>query len=698
MRTRFIIYAFFSAISITILGQNATISGSVADASDGTPLPGAHVVLENNRQVVISDFKGNFIIRNLKAGKYTINVSYVGYAPQVANIELEAAEARSLTFELEEAALLAEEAVVTATGVEIARKNVAPSITVVGRQDLDDSKESAVLNVLNEQVPGLFVSERGVTGYGVADGAAGNIKIRGVGGNPNTGVLVLIDGSPQYMGLFGHPLPDAYVASDAERVEVIRGPASLMHGSNAMAGAINIITRKMKTDGFGANARLSYGSYNTYKAMGNAGFKKKAFEVFGSINHDYTDGHRENSSFRITNGYLKASVNAGKHIKLTVDGSIADFNTADPGPATNPDSSYLTQEHWVDIRRNMFSLSVDNSFTRAEGAVKLFYNSGEHRLYDGFHSQDHNYGLLLYQTFIPVEGSSISAGFDLKNYGGMAENEDAMMGQGIVFTDTSLYEMGGYLLYRQQLLKKIIITAGLRLHYQSISGNEWIPQFGLNYLINQNNTVKFTASKGFRNPTIRELFMWQPANFDLKPERMWNYEMGYITMIPSANLKLEAGIYYQQGSNLIQISGVYPAVKYENTGEFTHYGFEFAGSWDPLSFLSLNANYSYLHMDNPIIGAPEQQLYLAALLHWNKVAFKASGMYVHDLYTSIRPEAIQRYFILNARVSYQVLAFMNIWVSGDNLLDTEYEINYDYPMPGITVFAGIDIKISPKKK
>jgi len=95
MRTRFIIYAFFSAISITILGQNASISGSVADASDGTPLPGAHVVLENSRQVVISDFKGNFIIRNLKAGKYTINVSYVGYAPRVANIELEAPKKQS---------------------------------------------------------------------------------------------------------------------------------------------------------------------------------------------------------------------------------------------------------------------------------------------------------------------------------------------------------------------------------------------------------------------------------------------------------------------------------------------------------------------------------------------------------------------------------------------------------------------------
>ena len=76
-----------------------------------------------------------------------------------------------------------------------------------------------------------------------ASGAAGGISIRGIGGSPNTQMLVLIDGHPQFMGLMGHPLPDAYVASDVERVEVVRGPASILYGTNAMGGVINIITR-----------------------------------------------------------------------------------------------------------------------------------------------------------------------------------------------------------------------------------------------------------------------------------------------------------------------------------------------------------------------------------------------------------------------------------------------------------------------
>ena len=160
------------------------------------------------------------------------------------------------------------------------------------------------------------MTERGVTGFGVADGAAGQISIRGVGGSPTTGVLMLIDGHPQFMGIMGHPLPDSYVASDAERVEVIRGPASILYGSNAMGGVINIITKKQAVDGARGNARLSYGSFNTQKYMVSGGYKKNKFSVFASGNHDRTDGHRENSDFKIKNGYVKLGYDLSSRISI----------------------------------------------------------------------------------------------------------------------------------------------------------------------------------------------------------------------------------------------------------------------------------------------------------------------------------------------------------------------------------------------
>ena len=112
--------------------------------------------------------------------------------------------------------------VVSANRIEVNRSSVPLTISIVDRERIESSSESALLPVLSEQVPGLFVTEKGITGFGVSTGAAGTINIRGVGGGNK--VLVLFDGQPQWAGLFGHSLPDTYVTSDVEKVEVIRGP------------------------------------------------------------------------------------------------------------------------------------------------------------------------------------------------------------------------------------------------------------------------------------------------------------------------------------------------------------------------------------------------------------------------------------------------------------------------------------------
>ena len=137
-----------------------------------------------------------------------------------------------------------EEVVVTGSKVEVSRKNLPVTVTVVTRKELEESAESALLPALSEQIPGLFITERGITGFGVSSGSAGQINLRGLGGNPTTQVLILIDGHPQFMGLMGHPIPDSYVSGDVQKVEVVKGPASILYGSNAMGGAINLITRR----------------------------------------------------------------------------------------------------------------------------------------------------------------------------------------------------------------------------------------------------------------------------------------------------------------------------------------------------------------------------------------------------------------------------------------------------------------------
>ena len=135
------------------------------------------------------------------------------------------------------------EVVVTGTRVPVPRDVIPVPITVVHRGTIERDESTALLPVLMQQVPGLFVTSRGVAGYGVSSGSAGGINMRGFSGGSGQ-VLILIDGHPQYAPVYGHHVADAYIASDAERVEVSHGAASILYGSNAMGGAINIITRR----------------------------------------------------------------------------------------------------------------------------------------------------------------------------------------------------------------------------------------------------------------------------------------------------------------------------------------------------------------------------------------------------------------------------------------------------------------------
>ena len=94
-----------------------------------------------------------------------------------------------------------EEVVITANKVQVDRENVPLSITLITENEIESSGEFSLLPLISEEVPGVFITQRGITGFGVSTGAAGGISIRGVGGSPNTQILMLINGQPQYMGL-----------------------------------------------------------------------------------------------------------------------------------------------------------------------------------------------------------------------------------------------------------------------------------------------------------------------------------------------------------------------------------------------------------------------------------------------------------------------------------------------------------------
>jgi outer membrane cobalamin receptor len=576
-----------------------------------------------------------------------------------------------------------DEVVVTGTTVKVNKRNVPMAVTVVNSKQIQEGVETALLPLLNGRVPGLFITERGIMGFGVSTGAAGQISIRGIGGSPTTEVLMLIDGHPQFMGIFGHPLPDSYVASDVEKVEVIRGPASILYGSNAMGGVINIITKKQTEDGIHGNAHFMYGSYNTQKYMASGGYKNKNLSLFASINHDQTDGHRANSDFSITNGYMKLGYEVNRNIDISADFSLAHFNAGDPGP----DTLNAVPGNKLDITRGYWSVTLNNNYEKYSGTAKLFYNFGVHKISDGFHSDDENYGINIYETVRPLKGNTITFGADYLVYGGKAENET----YGTFITDTSVYDAGVYGFMQQTLFKGLTLNAGLRLQNHKTYGSEWIPAGGFAWKLGKNTTWKSSVGKGFRSPTLRELFVWN-HNINLNPETIMNYETGVAHSFREKNVKIELTGFIINGKNFII---TVPMQGLQNAGKVSNKGIEFSANADLSENFALSLTYSFTHMKYPVYATPRHNLFASCDYQWKKLRAMLSIQHINHLDTdpSADSESFESYTLLNAKTSYQIFRFAELFLSAENILDQEYTNNIYYSMPGITLFAGIKLKI-----
>lgn len=597
--------------------------------------------------------------------------------------------------------------VVSANKIQVNRNSVPLSISVIDREEIEASSESALLPVLSQRVPGLFVTQKGITGFGVNDGSAGTVNIRGVGqGNK---VLMLFDGQPQWAGIFGHALPDTYVASDVERVEVIRGPGSLMYGSNAMGGVVNIITRHHKQEGRRTQARIMYGSYNTQKYMVNNGYNIGNFSSFISLNHDRTDGHRPNSKFHITNGFANLGYKINEHYRVTGDLSLAKFKTQNPGEIDAPVLDYL-----VDVLRGTTSFALENHHEKTSGALRVFYNWGNHEVNDGykpggtprsylFRSDDHNTGVLLYQSFRLVEGNTFTAGIDYKNWGGHAWN-DSINGKKGELIDKSVNEVAGYVIMQQDLFDMLSINAGVRYEHNSVFGGEWVPQAGLTVRPFEGNVIRASFSKGFRSPNIREMYMWGAANDELKPENMLNYEVAVGQSFLDGRLYGEVTAFFIDGKNMIESVSVVPGQTYpmknRNVGTFTNKGIELEGRYQILGNLSMDMNYSYLHTSKPLLAAPAHKLNVGATYSPGRFTFNANVQSVYDLYVRLEnpankiSEVKENYTVLNARAAYRFGSRdkgLNLFVKGENLTATRYTINYGFPMPKAVFMGGIDV-------
>lgn len=595
------------------------------------------------------------------------------------------------------------EVVVTGTRSETDVRHLPMTVSVVGRPQLEASQQTSVLPVLNSQVPGFFSTSRGVMGYGVATGASGQMSLRGIGGPaqaglPTTGLLVLIDGHPQYMGLMGHPIADAYQTMMAERVEVLRGPASVLYGSNAMGGVINIVTRKMQEDGIRTNINIGAGSYGSIQTEATNRIRKGRFSSTVTASYNRTDGHRADMAFEQYGGYAKLGYDFTDNWKVWGDVNVTRFNATNPGSVMKP---YIDNDQR--ITRGMTSFALENYYEKTSGALSFFYNWGDHWINDGyqpggeplqyrFNSNDQMLGVSWYQSVQLFQGNRLTVGADYFHFGGEAWNQ-FFDGHRETSANKSLNEVAGYVDFRQDIAAWLTLDAGARVDYHSQTGTEFIPQVGLAFHLPENAEIKAMASKGFRNPTIREMYMFPPQNPDLKPEKLWNYELSFSQRLMDNRLSYGLNVFYINGENLIirlpnpngsgmlnQNSG-----EIENWGAEANVGYQFNPVW------SVMANYSWLHMENPVLASPEHKLYGGVNFRKGRWSASTGIQYVKGLYTDLDAATKENFVLWDMQGSFKATNYLSFYVCGENLLAQRYEINAGYPMPKATFMGGVNI-------
>ena len=600
------------------------------------------------------------------------------------------------------------EVVVTGSNQATSHNLLPYTVSIVNSRQLEATGKTQLLSALSGEVPSLFVSQRNIFGFGVSNGGSGGIKIRGVGGSPTNAILMMVDGQPQFAGLYSHPVADFYETEYVDHVEVLRGPGSVLYGSNAMGGVINVITKQARQDGVHTTLSTQYGSYNTWQSSITNMVRKGKFSSLVSLGYDRTDGLQDHFDFKQSSLYAKLGYDVAKNWSLSADYSLMNFIGNDPiyAKLRNVESNDIYHQN---VTRGEASVTLSNqhAVSATDGAVRIYYSYGNHYIDDPnhFHSLDDRFGILAYQNFSPWKMATATVGFDFNTYtgkipmsGGHAYGDGSRPAQMQTIDRKSITEYSPYITLQQALFKGILtLNGGLRMANSDRFGSHWLPQVGFAVHPGDDWTLKASLAKGYRNPSFREMYLYAVANPDLAPESMMNYEVSMAKHF-SRYLSMDITAYFAEGSNMIQTASVSTADggttnRNMNTGSFINKGIEVSAQSHPIDVLSLRASYSFMHTSlSNLTAAPKNQYFLGIgwqALKWLSVDAELKG--VGGLYVADNVER-QDYALLGLRLTYKPVKFLDIFAHFDNIANAKYQINYGYGMPGFTAMGGVKVR------
>jgi outer membrane cobalamin receptor len=337
-----------TVISLGSLTRAATIEGTVFDPS-GQAVPGARVSLTRSLVVIgerETDSRGAYKFEGLQEGIYQVAASSRGLAGPLIDVDLHEAPGKRQDIHLEISAIESQVVVSASLGGALAPQ-IGSSVSMVDRQEIDDRAGQSVLEMLRG-TPGIEINQTG------RHGGLTSVYIRGGESNYNA---VMVDGIPmnQFGGAFYlEPLP----ADGVERIEVSRGPASALYGSNAVTGVINVISRR----GEGPpkfSALMEGGSNSTRRFATDGSGLTKGFSWSYSLSRLDTDGVVVNDSYRNQSAFLNLGFYQSSRRQVDFHFFGDATNAGMPGPyGSDPYHRFMGIETMSWGKQNLFGYQL----------------------------------------------------------------------------------------------------------------------------------------------------------------------------------------------------------------------------------------------------------------------------------------------------------------------------------------------------
>ncbi|MBD3319495.1 MAG: TonB-dependent receptor [Chitinivibrionales bacterium] len=587
--------------------------------------------------------------------------------------------------------------IVTATRTQKKQEDLSSSVSIVDSDDIEALNPASSTDILGS-LPGITIHKTG--SFGRAD-----VAIRGIG-DKGRRMMVLVDGRPEKMGLFGCSITHSLPANNVERIEVVRGPSSVLYGSDALGGVVNIITKKAEKKIEG-DAMVSYGTENTQRYRGRIGGLIKGFDYYVTADRQSSDGHLQNSSYEANDFSARAGYSIQDKFSITLTGKLFDGYKEEPAPAAYDTSLMLwksthspADSTWNNYLRGFVDATIDWKPPWLNLMAKYYRDMGEHEFDDGYHSRDHTDGVIIHGSRRVLQfdrfSNTLVAGLEFRRQAGELLHEPFSYERDT--REFSKYELGVFASEEQELFDVVILNGGIRYNYDESYGSTVVPQGGIVGKINERLHVRGLVSRGFRSPQINELYMMKSSNEELEPEKNINYEAG-IHYGTAAALELDIAGFYTEGENMIATvpTGGMPPFRFENTGEYTMRGLEFRSEIRPVESTTFGLSYSWLDPYELPKGIPQNMLNVSLRYENEYLLSMVGGHYMLNYYADdameSRIDGRNGIFTVYGRFRYKITKGLRLFAHVNNALNRNYALYADLPSSdaGVYLMSGIEV-------